>query len=339
MERTVGELAGYRVGVDIGGTFTDVVLWDLASARTATTKLLTTPDDPSAAVMDGIRRILEANAIQPGDVGAVIHGTTLVANALIERKGVPTGLITTRGFRDVLEIGREWRYDLFNLEIEMPAPIAARPHRHEITERTGPDGSILTRIEIHELDDIAERLRADGIRSVAVCLLHAYRNPAHEVAVRARLGEIAPDLSVSLSSEVSPEIGEYERSSTTVANAYVHPTFKTYVDQLVAGLAESGFRNDLLLILSDGRTVKQDTATLFPIRLVQSGPAAGAQAASIYGAISNEADLLCFDMGGTTAKACLIEGASRSGPRTSRSPASSASPRAAACPCRSRPST
>ena len=308
MERTVGELAGYRVGVDIGGTFTDVVLWDLASARTATTKLLTTPDDPSAAVMDGIRRILEANAIQPGDVGAVIHGTTLVANALIERKGVPTGLITTRGFRDVLEIGREWRYDLFNLEIEMPAPIAARPHRHEITERTGPDGSILTRIEIHELDDIAERLRADGIRSVAVCLLHAYRNPAHEVAVRARLGEIAPDLSVSLSSEVSPEIGEYERSSTTVANAYVHPTFKTYVDQLVAGLAESGFRNDLLLILSDGRTVKQDTATLFPIRLVQSGPAAGAQAASIYGAISNEADLLCFDMGGTTAKACLIEG-------------------------------
>ena len=297
----------YRVGVDIGGTFTDVVLWDLGGARTAKTKLLTTPHDPSRAVMDGIRRILDESEIAPESVEAVIHGTTLVANALIERKGVRTGLITTRGFKDVLEIGREWRYDLFNLEIEMPTPIAGRPHRFEITERTGPDGSILTPIALDELDPIAAQLQAEDIQSVGVCLLHAYRNAGHETAIRERLQAIAPGLSVSLSSEVSPEMGEYERSSTTVANAYVHPIFKTYVDLLVDGLARMGFRKDLLLVLSDGRTVKQDTATLYPIRLVQSGPAAGAQAASIYGAISDETDLLCFDMGGTTAKACLIE--------------------------------
>jgi N-methylhydantoinase A len=299
--------ARYRVGVDIGGTFTDVVLWDVVGKRTGKTKLLTTPHDPSRAVMDGIRHILDENGVAPREVGAVIHGTTLVANALIERKGVPTGLITTRGFRDVLEIGREWRYDLFNLEIEMPVPLVDRPQRHEITERTGPDGSIVTPIALDELGAIARKLQSDGIQSVGVCLLHAYRNTAHELAIRDRLGEIAPNLAVSLSSEVSAEMGEFERTSTTVANAYVHPIFKTYVDLLVSGLGEMGFENDLLLILSDGRTVKQDTATLFPIRLVQSGPAAGAQAASIYGSISGESQLLCFDMGGTTAKACLIE--------------------------------
>ncbi len=327
---------GYRIGVDIGGTFTDVVLWDIAGARTEKTKLLTTPDDPSRAVMAGIRQILSDNNVSPEGIGAVIHGTTLVANALIERKGVKTGLITTRGFRDVLEIGREWRYDLFNLELELPEPIVDRPDRHEITERIGPDGAVITPIELGELDRIAASLAAAGIESVGICLLHAYRNAAHETAIRGRLAKIAPALSVSLSSDVSPEMGEFERTSTTVANAYVHPIFKTYVDLLVDGLAALGCKRDLLLILSDGRTVRQDTATQFPIRLVQSGPAAGAQAASLYGAISNEGDLLCFDMGGTTAKACLIEDGE---PRISRSRGFSASPGAAACPCKFRPST
>ncbi len=303
--------ANYRIGVDIGGTFTDVVLWDVANSRTEKTKLLTTPDDPSRAVMAGISRILADCGVGPGEVDAVIHGTTLVANALIERKGVKTGLITTRGFRDVLEIGREWRYDLFDLEIEMPDPIADRPRRQEITERIGPDGAVIEAVVLDELDGIVERFRQLDVASVAVCLLHAYRNPAHEVAIRERLMDIAPSLSVSISSTVSPEMGEYERSSTTVANAYVHPIFKTYVDRLVAGLTELGFARDLLLILSDGRLVRQDTATEYPIRLVQSGPAAGAQAAVLYGAMSGPdekaGDLLCFDMGGTTAKACLIE--------------------------------
>jgi len=301
-------MSGYRIGVDIGGTFTDVVLWNIADACTEKTKLLTTPDEPSRAVMEGVRQILSDNNVAPREVDAVIHGTTLVANALIERKGVKTGLITTRGFKDVLEIGREWRYDLFNLDIELPTPIVDRPDRHEITERVDSDGNILTPIELSELDQISESLAAAGIESVGVCLLHAYRNASHESAIRDYLAKTAPTLSVSLSSDVSPEMGEYERSSTTVANAYIHPIFKTYVDLLVDGLAALGCEKDLLLVLSDGRTVRQDTATQFPIRLVQSGPAAGAQAASIYGAMSNEGDLLCFDMGGTTAKACLIEG-------------------------------
>lgn len=301
------EAGGYRIGVDIGGTFTDVVLWDIAKSRTEKTKLLTTPDDPSRAVMTGIQQILADNDVSLKAVDAVIHGTTLVANALIERKGVKTGLITTRGFKDVLEIGREWRYDLFNLDIELPEPIVNRPDRHEVTERIGPDGTVITPIALSEIDAIADALASSGITSVGVCLLHAYRNSAHEAAIRDRLAQISPSLSVSLSCDVSPEMGEYERTSTTVANAYVHPIFKTYVDLLVDGLLKLGFRKDLLLVLSDGRTVRQDTATQFPIRLVQSGPAAGAQAASIYGAMSNESDLLCFDMGGTTAKACLIE--------------------------------
>jgi N-methylhydantoinase A len=296
-----------RIGVDIGGTFTDVVLWDIDAGETRNTKLLTTPDDPSRAVMDGIRHILNEHSIAPADVEAVIHGTTLVANALIERKGVKTGLITTRGFRDVLEIGREWRYDLFDLAIEMPTPIAERAARAEITERLDADGNVLTPLALDELDDIAAAFQATDVQSIAVCLLHAYRNPAHELAIKNRLAEIAPDLSVSLSSVVSAEMGEYERSSTTVADAYVHPIFKRYVERLVDGLAEMAIGCDLLLVLSDGRTVRHDTATEFPIRLVQSGPAAGAQAAVLYGGVSDEHDLLCFDMGGTTAKACLIE--------------------------------
>ncbi|MDE0812250.1 MAG: hydantoinase/oxoprolinase family protein, partial [Alphaproteobacteria bacterium] len=296
-----------RIGVDIGGTFTDVVLWNIDAGKTQNTKLLTTPDDPSRAVMDGIRRILDEHSIAPADVEAVIHGTTLVANALIERKGVKTGLITTRGFRDVLEIGREWRYDLFDLAIEMPTPLAERSARAEITERLDADGNVLTPLALEELDNIADAFQAANVQSVGVCLLHAYRNSAHELAIKHRLAEIAPDLSVSLSSVVSAEMGEYERSSTTVADAYVHPIFKHYVERLVDGLAGMAIGCDLLLVLSDGRTVRHDTATEFPIRLVQSGPAAGAQAAVLYGGVSGEHDLLCFDMGGTTAKACLIE--------------------------------
>lgn len=299
--------AAYRIGVDIGGTFTDVVLWDMAQTRIWNSKLLTTPDDPARAVMDGIARIIAQRGIEPRAVDAVIHGTTLVANALIERKGVKTGLITTRGYRDVLEIGREWRYDQFDLEIEMPSPIAGRPERQEITERIGPNGSVITGVKLGELADIAKAFEQSGVESVGVCLLHAYRNPCHEIAVGKRLAEIAPNLSISLSSTVSPEVGEYERSSTTVANAYVHPIFKAYVERLVEGLSRMGFTRDLLLMLSDGRLVKQDTATQFPIRLVQSGPAAGAQAAVLYGAMTEVEDLLCFDMGGTTAKACFIE--------------------------------
>ena len=301
--------ADWRIGVDIGGTFTDIVLWNATDNTLRSSKLLTTPDDPSQAVIEGIKKILAENNIATSELKAVIHGTTLVANALIERKGVPTGLITTRGFRDVLEIGREWRYDLFNLDIEMPQPLVERRHRYEISERIEASGHVIKPVHLEELDAIAAKLRDNNIGSVAISLLHAYQNSEHERAVQNYLEQQLPIPQMSLSSEVSPQLGEYERTSTTVANAYVQPIFKAYVDRLAQQLQALGFAHELLLILSDGRCVRRDQAIRFPIRLVQSGPAAGAQAAQLFGTISGQRDLLCFDMGGTTAKACLIEDA------------------------------
>ena len=296
----------WRIGVDIGGTFTDIVLWDSQSGQLILDKLLTTPDDPSRAVLEGVDRILKVNGIPAEDLTSVIHGTTLVANALIERKGVSTGLIMTAGFRDVLEIGREWRYDLFNLDIEMPEPLVPRHLRFEATERIGPDGDVLVTLDETALQSTISALRDAGVESLAVCLLHAYLNPAHERAIAGIIRRELPDMALSLSSDVSPELGEYERSSTTTANAYVHPTFRNYVDRLVGALADIGYERDLLLVLSDGRCVQADVATRYPIRLVQSGPAAGAEAARLFGELANVNDVLCFDMGGTTAKACLI---------------------------------
>ncbi len=299
--------ASWRLGVDIGGTFTDVVLWQEGGDRLIQKKLLTTPDDPSRAVLEGVEQALADAGIGGGQLNSVIHGTTLVANALIERKGVKTALITTRGFRDVLEIGREWRYDLFDLHIEMPPPLVPRPLRFELNERIDAAGRILVPCDQHEVGRIIATLRQAGVRSVAVCLLHAYLNPEHERALGGRLRAELPGVSVSLSSDVSPELGEYERSSTTAANAYVHPLFEHYVERLVGALGALGYRRDLLLVLSDGRCVAAEVARRYPVRLVQSGPAAGAEAARLFGELSATPDVLCFDMGGTTAKACLIK--------------------------------
>jgi N-methylhydantoinase A len=298
--------ADWRIGVDIGGTFTDVVLWREGAGDLVQVKLLTTPDDPSRAVLEGVGQALARVAIDASQLSSVIHGTTLVANALIERKGVTTGLITTAGFRDVLEIGREWRYDLFDLNIAMPTPLVPRRRRLEIKERLDATGAVVTALDLDELPGLIEALRRDAVQSVAVCLLHAYLNPAHEQAVGAAIMAAMPDVAVSLSSDVSAEMGEYERTSTTVANAYVHPIFHDYVERLVAALGELGYGRELLLVLSDGRSVGADVAVKYPIRLVQSGPAAGAEAARLFGELAGERDVLCFDMGGTTAKACLI---------------------------------
>ena len=296
----------WRVGVDIGGTFTDVVLWNANGSELEIDKLLTTPDDPSRAVLDGVRRVLDRAGISGRDLSSVIHGTTLVANALIERKGVVTGLITTAGFRDVLEIGREWRYDLFDLDIEMPRPLVPRPLRYEVSERIGPDGEVVEALDLETLSATIAALRAANAKSLAICLLHAYTNPAHERAVADAVRQEFPGLTLSLSSDVSPELGEYERTSTTVANAYVHPIFQDYVERLGAALVELGFARNFLMVLSDGRCVRADVAKRYPIRLVQSGPAAGAEAARLFGELAAAKDVLCFDMGGTTAKACLI---------------------------------
>ena len=298
--------AGWSIGVDIGGTFTDVVLWREGTSTMRREKLLTTPDDPSRAVIEGIKSALENQGISAADLRSVVHGTTLVANAVIERRGVTTGLITTRGFRDVLGLGREWRYDLYDLTIALPTPLVPRDRCYEVTERLLADGSIETPLDEADVVAASRALHMAGVEAVAVALLHSYSNPAHERRIGEILAHELPDVEVSLSSDVSPELGEYERSSTVAANAYVLPIFAHYVERLETALQVLGFRRDLLLILSDGRCIKAETARRYPIRLVQSGPAAGAEAARMFGELADENNVLCFDMGGTTAKACLI---------------------------------
>ena len=237
----------------------------------------------------------------------VIHGTTLVANALIERKGVRTALVTTRGFRDIVQIGREWRYDTYDLFIENVEPLTPRSLRFEVSERLGFDGTVLTPLAEDEIRQVAASLREARVEAVAICFLHAFRNPAHEERCKAILEEELPDATICISSEVMPEIGEYERSSTTIANAYVLPIFRRYIRRLAEGIRQMGIARDVFLMQSDGGTVHQDTAIAFPIRLVQSGPAGGVQAGALIGRLAGRPNLMCFDMGGTTAKAALIE--------------------------------
>lgn len=296
-----------KIGVDIGGTFTDLVMLDPQTGQLFNEKVLTTPDDPSRGVLTGISSILEKNGVAPGQVTGVIHGTTLVANALIERKGVRTALVTTRGFRDIVQIGREWRYDTYDLFIENVEPLTPRSLRFEVSERLGFDGAVLTPLAEDEIRQVAASLRAARVEAVAVCFLHAFRNPAHEERCKAILEEELPDATICISSEVMPEIGEYERSSTTIANAYVLPIFRRYIRRLAEGIRQMGIARDVFLMQSDGGTVHQDTAIAFPIRLVQSGPAGGVQAGALIGRLAGRPNLMCFDMGGTTAKAALIE--------------------------------
>jgi N-methylhydantoinase A len=302
-ERSVGQ--GCRIAVDIGGTFTDLVLLEEGRA-TATVKTPTTPDDPSEGVENGVVRLLEEHSAE--HVSELVHGTTLVSNALIERKGAVTGMVTTRGFRDVLEIGREQRYDLYDLFLEMPAPLAPRARRWELNERVLADGSVDTPIDRDELRRLAREAREAGVEALAVCLLHAYRHPAHELVAREVLGEELPDVPLALSSEVAPELGEYVRTSTTVANAYVLPLIDRYLALLEDRLGRLRIEAPLHVMLSSGGLASVDTARRFPVRLCESGPAAGVLSAGFWGRRVERDPVLAFDMGGTTAKACLIEG-------------------------------
>jgi N-methylhydantoinase A len=297
----------YRIGVDIGGTFTDLAMIDTRSGRVLSEKVLTTPTDPSVGVLQGIESLLRRTNVKASEIRHVIHGTTLVANALIERKGASTALITTAGFRDIVEIGLEWRYDLYDLTLELPPPLVPRHLRFEVEERMGPDGTVLQQIDIEQARRVIRTLAQTGVQAVAVSLLHAFRNPAHEQRLAELLAKEAPGLIACLSSDVVPEIGEYERTSTTICNAYILPIFDLYVRRLSDGLRRLGIDKDLYLMLSDGGTVHDSTAVRHPIRLVQSGPAGGVQATSLFGAEAGYPDVFCFDMGGTTAKACLID--------------------------------
>lgn len=298
-----------RVGIDIGGTFTDLIAFDERTGSLSIGKVLTTPGAPAAGVETGLQETLANAGEAPSAIGGIIHGTTLVTNALIERKGATTALLTTKGFRDAIEIRREGRYDLYDLSLEMPPPLAPRRRRLEVDERILADGSILTPLDLAQVPALVERLRATGAEAVAICLLHSYRNPEHERLLGAALAEAAPDLIISLSSEVVAEMHEYERASTALANVYVRPLVERYLRELEERLHVGGMGAvPLLIMLSSGGTATVETAKRFPIRLIESGPAAGALAAAHYGALIGRPNLLSFDMGGTTAKACLIDG-------------------------------
>ena len=297
----------FRVGVDIGGTFTDLVVFNDDTGSFAVGKTLTTPRDPSQAIEALLRETLERESIAIGDAQQLIHGTTLVTNAIIERTGSRTALLATQGFRDSIEIGRENRYELYDLMLEMPQPLVPRYLRFAVPQRTLADGTTLQELDIAYVEQLARELAAHGIEAVAIAFLHSFANPSAEREARAAIERIAPAMRVSTSSEVVPEIREFERTSTTIANVYVQDRVERYLRELQTRLARLGFRGSLFLMISSGGIVTVDTAIRFPIRLLESGPAAGALAAASYGSASGYPDLLSFDMGGTTAKFCVID--------------------------------
>ena len=296
----------YRVGIDIGGTFTDMLLvGDDGGAVIA--KTLTTPGDPSLAVENALRPVLENGSVDARQRGTLIHGTTLVTNALIERKGALTALLTTAGFRDAVEIGREHRYELYDLNLDLPKPLVPRHLRFDVPERMAADGSILQELDEAFVRKLVGALRDKGIKAIGVCYLNSFRNPVHEKRTAEIIAEVAPQIRVSLSSEVVAEIREFQRTSTTLANVYVQERVSDYLAQLQARLDEIGFRGSFFVMLSSGGIATRETASRFPVRLLESGPAAGAIAAAEAGMGSGHRDLLSFDMGGTTAKLCVIE--------------------------------
>jgi N-methylhydantoinase A len=291
-----------RIAVDIGGTFTDLVLEEHGRV-VATEKVLTTPDDPADAVVRGVETLLTGRS--GASVVEVVHGTTLVSNALIERKGVVTGLLTTEGFRDVAAMGREQRFDLYDLNLEMPQALAARRRRWGVPERVFADGTVDVPLDVDAVRRSCAEMRAEGVEALAICFLHAYRAPDHEERARDVVLDELPDLSVCISSEVAPEVGEYQRVATTLVNAYVLPVVDSYLEALEKRLVETGVAAPVRIMLSNGGLASTETARRFPVRLLESGPAAGVLSAA-YHATGADA-VLAFDMGGTTAKAALVE--------------------------------
>jgi N-methylhydantoinase A len=297
----------YRLGCDIGGTFTDFVLVDDRAGRFFVYKCLTTPADPSDAVEQGIHALLDQVPGRRPDIDEIIHGTTLVINAIIERKGAVTGLITTRGFRDVLELGRELRYDAYDIFAEYPRPLVPRRLRLEVDERIASDGRVIRPLEPPAVTQALAELRRAGVESLAVCLINSYRNPDHEKAIKALVERQWPEVFLSTSVEVLPQIREYERTCTTATNAYVKPITARYLKKLSSRLESQGFRGKLYIMLSSGGITSVETAREFPVRIIESGPTAAVIASQHYGRMFKIADIFCFDMGGTTAKSCLIQ--------------------------------
>jgi 5-oxoprolinase (ATP-hydrolysing) len=297
----------YRIGFDIGGTFTDFILLDTERTQIRLHKCLTTPADPSVGALEGLAEIVASAGLQLSEVDEIVHGTTLITNALIERRGARLGLITTAGFRDILEMGTEQRYDIYDLFLRYPEPLVPRRRRLEVAERMDRDGNTITPLDREAVRIAARSLAADGVEAIAVCFLHAYRNPSHEREAGEIIRALLPDVAVSLSSDVVAELWEYQRLVTTCANAFVQPLMDRYVRRLERELWQRGFRGTLTLMHSAGGLVSAETARAFPIRLLESGPAGGGLATAFFGRLAGQDDVISFDMGGTTAKACLIE--------------------------------
>ena len=297
-----------RIGVDVGGTFTDFVLHDPARNLVATGKRLTTPDDPSEAIVAGIARLLEETGLKPADLHSIVHGTTLVTNTIIERTGCKVGLLTTDGFRDSIEIGRETRYDLYDLFLEAPPTLVPRHLRLEVPERLDVQGAVLLPLDEAALIAAARQLvEVEKVEALAIGFLHAWRDPRHERRAAEVIRGLYPDLPMTLSSAVAPEIREFERISTACANAYVQPRMQRYLAKLEASLAAMGVTGALYVMLSGGGIASVQEAKDYPIRLIESGPAAGAMAASWLAQRAGLDQVISYDMGGTTAKMCLIQ--------------------------------
>ncbi|MEC8135521.1 MAG: hydantoinase/oxoprolinase family protein [Pseudomonadota bacterium] len=296
-----------RVGVDVGGTFTDFVLVDEKRDLIFTGKRQTTPEDPSIAITDGLERLVSESGTSVPELDAVVHGTTLVANTIIERKGAKVGLITTKGFRDSLEMGREIRYDLYDLFFEKPEPLAPRFLRQPVDERIDAKGNVLRPLDENTLGAAAEKLVAEGVEAIAICFMHAYANDAHERQAKEILDAKYPDMPITTSTEVAPEIREYERANTACANAYVLPLMQRYLGDLSQKLSDQGLKQPLYLMQSGGGIASVTRGQAAPIHLIESGPAAGATAGAFYGRLTGTEQVISFDMGGTTAKMCLIE--------------------------------
>jgi N-methylhydantoinase A len=294
-----------RLAFDIGGTFTDFVYEDDETVHVL--KVPTTPDDPAQGVLDGIAQLETSASLNSADLDAVLHATTVATNAIIERKGGRTALITTEGFRDILIIGRQKRYETYDLYMAKPAPLLRRRDIFEVSERTGFDGERVTPLDMFSVNAAIEKVKDGQYDAVAVALLHSYADPVHERQIHDRLRECLPTIYISISSEVSPKYREYERTNTTVANSYVKPVVSRYIARLQEALAAKGFRNELFIMQSSGGLVSPDFARKFPIRIVESGPAAGVLMARDAGADEGFNHVITFDMGGTTAKLGAVD--------------------------------
>ncbi len=295
-----------RIGADVGGTFTDIVI-EVADGSYSSTKVLTTHDAPEVGILDGIGRIAAQENIDLRDVTQIIHGTTLATNALIERRGAKTALVTTDGFRDVIETRTESRFEQYDLNIVLPTPLIQRADRHVISERLNARGEILVPFDENGARSLVEHIGTEGYQSVAVGFIHSYVNPTNELRFRELLLAELPDIAVSISSEVSPQMREYERFNTVCANAYVQPLMASYLVRLRDELAARGATCPLYLIHSGGGLMSVESAAAFPVRLVESGPAGGAIFAADLAARYGRDRVLSYDMGGTTAKIALIE--------------------------------